>query len=61
MFTRTIRCVEVLYRPDSSVDEKNVASGFLQDLQSSENYYQVAIMIMQSKNPSWIQLVFLTM
>ena len=58
VFTRTIQSVEILFCPGTSVDQKNVANGFLQDLQACESCYQVAITILQSKNSCKKLLVF---
>ena len=60
LVTQTLQFVEILYCSNSSAEEKNEANSFLQELRASKNSYQIAIVILQSKNPGKYFLQFFT-
>ena len=47
-----IQCVDVLYNPGSSNEQKNEANRLLAQFTDTPNYHLVAIQIMQSEDPS---------
>ena len=47
-----IQCVNVLYNPRSSNEQKNEANRLLAQFTDTPNYHLVAIQIMQSEDPS---------